>query len=380
MTSAVREEAKAKLLVVDDRLDNLVALEETLRPLGQDLVMAHSGEEALRWLLAEEFAVILLDVQMPGMDGFDTAAQIKARERSRHIPIIFLTAISRELHQQLRGYEMGAVDYITKPFDPWVLRSKVAIFVDLHNKNRLLHEQAARLERSNAELQAFGHLVSHDLQTPLMTVKGYLQLLEETGRGRLEEEAVDFIHRALGATDSMSALIADLLAYARAGVVVGPLQFTDSAKALKRALGNLGVEIEDAGAQVTNAALPMVAADPEQLARLFQNLVGNALKYRSPDTPLEVHVEAGDAAGAWEFCVRDNGIGINGEAADRLFTMFSRGPGAAGYPGTGIGLAICKKIVEGHGGHIWAAPQPGGGTAFRFTIPAPGHSPSGSAT
>src|SRR5207244_3320103 len=131
--SIVQGLAVAKLLLVDDRLDNLVALEETLRPLGQDLVKAHSGEEALRWLLAEEFAVILLDVQMPGMDGFDTAAQIKQRERSRHIPIIFITAISREVHQQLRGYEMGAVDYITKPFDPWVLRSKVAIFVDLYN-------------------------------------------------------------------------------------------------------------------------------------------------------------------------------------------------------------------------------------------------------
>jgi light-regulated signal transduction histidine kinase (bacteriophytochrome) len=228
------------------------------------------------------------------------------------------------------------------------------------------------LERSNDELQAFGHIVSHDLQTPLMTIKGYLQLLEETRRGHLDEEAMDFIGRAIAAADSMSSLIADLLAYARAGIVVGPLQFTDSAHALQRALGNLRVEIEDAGAQVTHGALPVVAADPDQLARLFQNLVGNALKYRSPGKPLEVHVEAARAAGGWEFCVRDTGIGISDDTADGLFTMFSRGPGVTGFPGSGIGLAICKKIVEAHGGRIWATPLPHGGTAFRFTMPAAG--------
>ena len=144
---------------------------------------------------------------------------------------------------------------------------------------------------------------------------------------------------------------------------------------MERALANLGAEIEEAGVQVTHGALPVVSADPDQLARLFQNLVGNALKYRSPDKPLEVHVEAEGGEGTWEFCVRDNGIGISDDAAAGLFNMFSRGLGVAGYPGSGIGLAICKKIVEGHGGRIWATPRPHGGTAFRFTMPAGGRSP-----
>src|SRR5437868_5488310 len=193
----------AKILLVDDRAENLVALEAALRPLDQELVSAHSGEEALRCLLNDEFAVILLDVQMPGMDGFETAAHIKERERSRHIPIIFLTAISRELHQQLRGYEVGAVDYLAKPFDPWVLRSKVAVFVDLYEKTRRVEAQADQLSRSNTELEQFAKLVSHDLRNPLVSVVGYLEMLGEGAAGALAPEPKEFVDRAMRAAQSM---------------------------------------------------------------------------------------------------------------------------------------------------------------------------------
>src|SRR5205823_13579356 len=184
----------ATILLVDDRPENILALEAALRPLRQELVAAHSGEEALRCLLSDEFAVILLDVQMPGMDGFETAAHIKERERSCHIPIIFLTAISRELHQQLRGYEVGAVDYISKPYDPWVLRSKVSVFIDLYKKSRLLQEQAADLAKANRELDEFAEMLSHDLRSPLVAVAGYLELLEG-----MDGEGRDFAARALDA-------------------------------------------------------------------------------------------------------------------------------------------------------------------------------------
>lgn len=362
--------SKAKILLVDDRPENLVALEAALRPLEQDLVAASSGQEALRCLLNDDFAVILLDVQMPGMDGFETAAQIKERERSRHIPIIFLTAISRELHHQLRGYEVGAVDYIAKPFDPWVLRSKVAVFVELYEKTRAIEEQAAQLTRSNRELEQFAEIVSHDLRNPLVSVVGYLQMLDDGAVGALTNECKDFVERALHAAESMGTLIEDLLNYALAGKAVGILRATNAGHAVDRAISNLHAEIQEAGATIKSGTLPVVRADSSQLTRLFQNLIGNSVKYRSVDRPLEVTIDAERRADQWEFAVKDNGSGLVPDEAGSLFTMFYRGSSAQGRPGTGIGLAICKKVVEGHGGRIWAEPRDDGGTVFRFTLPA----------
>jgi signal transduction histidine kinase len=372
MTGAAGIASKAKILLVDDRPENLVALEAALRPLGQDLVLAHSGEEALRRLLNDEFAVILLDVQMPGMDGFETAAQIKQRDRSRHIPIIFLTAINRELHQQLRGYEVGAVDYISKPFDPWVLRSKVNVFVDLYDKTRKVQDQAAQLARSNAELEQFAEVVSHDLRNPLVSVVGYLQMLEEGTPAALPVEAVEYVTRALHSAEAMGALIDDLLSYALAGKAIGPMRSTDSGKAVERAISNLNAEIEQAEAEIRRSDLPIVKADSSQLTRLFQNLIGNSVKYRHRERRLEVDVEAQRRDDEWLFSVWDNGTGLAGDEAAALFTMFYRGSGAEGRPGTGIGLAICKKVVEGHGGRIWAEAADAGGTVVHFTLPARG--------
>ncbi|MBV8984462.1 MAG: response regulator [Acidimicrobiia bacterium] len=359
----------AKVLLVDDKEENLVALDAALRPLNQELVAARSGEEALRCLLNDDFAVILLDVQMPGMDGFETAAQIKERERSRDIPIIFLTAISREMHQQLRGYEVGAVDYMAKPFDPWVLRSKVAVFVDLYEKSRRLEEQAVRLARSNSELEQFAEIVSHDLRNPLVSVVGYLQMLVDD-RDDLPPEATDFIGRALQAAESMGKLIDDLLGYAMAGKAVGQLKATDTSQAVDRAVSNLHAEIESAGAAVKTGDLPTVRADSSQLTRLFQNIIGNSVKYRDTDRPLEIAIEAEQDGDHWRFTVTDNGSGVALEEAGAMFDRFYRGASSSGRPGTGLGLAICKKVIEGHGGRIWAEPGADGGTVVRFTLPA----------
>jgi len=362
--------AKTKILMVDDKPENLVALEAALKPLDQDLVAANSGEEALRCLLNDDFAVILLDVQMPGMDGFETAAHIKERERSRHIPIIFLTAISRELHQQLRGYEVGAVDYIAKPFDPWVLRSKVAVFVDLYDKTRRVQEQAEQLARSNSELEQFAEIVSHDLRNPLVSVVGYLQMLAEGATGELTGDAQDFVERALRAAESMGTLIDDLLSYALAGKAVGAMRATDAGKAVERALSNLNAEIQSSAATINAPGLPVVRADSSQLTRLFQNLIGNSVKYRRADRPLEVDIGAEQNGSHWMFTVADNGSGLVDDETGSVFTMFYRGSSAQGQPGTGIGLAICKKVVEAHGGSIWAEPRQQGGTVVHFTLPA----------
>ncbi|MBW3595407.1 MAG: response regulator, partial [Actinobacteria bacterium] len=363
---------KASILLVDDRPENLLALEAALEPLDQNLVKANSGEEALRLLLRQEFAVILLDVQMPGMDGFDTAIQIKEREKTKDIPIIFLTAISREPHHALRGYSTGAVDYMAKPFDPWVLRAKVAVFVDLYEKNSLLkkqkellaqrleeryraeqalEEKAQELERSNADLQQFAYVASHDLQEPLRVMNGYLDLLADSIG--TNGDAQSMIQRIRRSTDRMDALIQDLLEYARVDSQPDPFRDTDLNEVLEYALGNLEVTIKEHEVTVEQTLLPTVKGDQSQLLQLFQNLIANAVKFRS-DKPCVVTIRADRKDAEWEVTVNDNGIGIEPSHLDRIFTIFERLNPLEHYPGSGIGLSVCKKIVERHGGRIWA--------------------------
>ena len=379
---------KASILLVDDRPENLLALEAALEPLDQNLVKADSGEEALRLLLRQEFAVILLDVQMTGMDGFDTAIQIKERDKTKDIPIIFLTAISREPHHALRGYSTGAVDYMAKPFDPWVLRAKVAVFVDLYEKSSLLkkqkellaqrleeryraeqalEEKAKELERSNADLQQFAYVASHDLQEPLRVMNGYLDLLADSIGAN--PDAQSMIERIKRSTDRMDALIQDLLEYARVDSQPEPFADTDLNEVLEYALGNLEVAIKEQDVTVEQTLLPTVKGDQSQLLQLFQNLISNGIKFRS-DKPCVVTIRADRKGDEWEISVADNGIGIDEAHADRIFTIFERLNPLEHYPGSGIGLSVCKKIVERHGGKIWAESKPGAGTTMRFTLPA----------
>ena len=241
--NALEKQLDPCLLLVDDRPENLLALEAVLEPLGHRLVRAGSGEEALRHLLTDDVAVIVLDVQMPGLDGFETAAAIKGRERTRDIPIIFLTALSREPEHRLLGYATGAVDYIFKPVEPDLLRAKVAVFVELHLTARRLKEQSellawrtAELERSNADLEQFTYIASHDLQEPLRVITGYLELLaDELGDG-LSDQARGWVEKATASAGRMEALVADLLIYARTGAGTFAPEPVDLDDALSTAL------------------------------------------------------------------------------------------------------------------------------------------------
>lgn len=379
---------KASLLLVDDRPENLLALEASLEPLELNLVKANSGEEALRMLLKQEFAAILLDVQMPGLDGFDTATQIRQRDKTKDIPIIFLTAISREPHHALRGYSTGAVDYLAKPFDPWVLRAKVAVFVDLYEKNSLLKKQkellgirleereraekalaekAEELGRSNADLQQFAYVASHDLQEPLRVMNGYLALLKDSYQNGSSEESLNLISRIENSTARMDMLIQDLLEFARVDTQKEPFQSANCNEVVEYALGNLEMAIKESDASVTFSDLPVVNADQSQLVQLFQNLIGNAIKFRGDIRP-EIEVGAEVQSDQTLFWVKDNGIGIDPANVDRIFTIFERLNPMDRYPGSGIGLSVCKKIVERHGGQIWAESQPDKSTTIFFTI------------
>ena len=252
------------------------------------------------------------------------------------------------------------------------LRQRVADLEDLQARHQRAEQQlehyAAELERSNRDLEQFAYIASHDLQEPLRMVRSYLQLIEQRYQGKLDADAKDFIAYAVDGASRMQTLISELLAYSRVGTRGKPFESIDCTAIVKRVLANLSVAIEESNAKVTYDPLPVVVADSMQLTQIFQNLIGNAIKFHSQDLPC-VHISATDEHDEWTFSVHDNGIGIDPKNIERIFLIFQRLHTREEYPGAGIGLAICKRIVERHGGRIWASSEPGKGTAFCFTIP-----------
>ena len=239
------------------------------------------------------------------------------------------------------------------------------------NSQRLaeaLRQTSLELQRSNAELEQFAYVASHDLQEPLRMVTSYLQLLERRYRDRLDQDASEFIGFAVDGASRMQTLIQDLLAYSRVGTRGGAFTPTDCDAVLDRVLAGLGVSIAESGARIAREPLPTVTVDSSQMGQLLQNLVGNAIKFRG-ESPPRIRVAAESRPEDWLFSVQDNGIGIDPAHAERIFQVFQRLHGIGKYPGTGIGLAVCKKIVERHGGTIWVESEAGAGSTFFFTIP-----------
>lgn len=230
---------------------------------------------------------------------------------------------------------------------------------------------AAELARSNRDLEQFAYAASHDLQEPLRMVSSYLQLLEKRYGDRLDGDAVEFLNYAVDGARRMGEMVQDLLDYSRVGSRGAPFEPTDLNAALDQALADMKVAVEEAGARVTRDDLPTVSADASQMRQLFQNLLGNAVKFRGAEPPA-VHVGAERRDGEWRIAVRDNGIGLAPQFRERIFGVFQRLHGPGEYPGTGIGLAICERIVTRHGGRIWAESEPGRGATFYFTLPEPG--------
>lgn len=230
-------------------------------------------------------------------------------------------------------------------------------------------ERTAELKRSNAELEQFAYVASHDLQEPLRMVASYMRLLERRYKGRLDSDADKFIAYAVDGAARMQQLINDLLEYSRVDARSGAFAPVDCTAVLKQTLATLQMTIEENLAEVSYSSLPTVMADAVQLGQVFQNLIGNAIKFQSDVAP-QIHITAERNGREWVFAVRDNGIGIDPQYAERIFVIFQRLHGRGGYPGTGIGLAICKKIVEHHRGRIWVESQTGQGSTFYFTIPA----------
>lgn len=406
-----------KILLVDDREDNLFSIETILEPAGYTFVKANSGREALKVLLNEfDFALILMDVKMPNLNGFETASLIYQREKLRHIPIIFITANNYGDEQIFKGYMSGAVDYIYKPINPDLLRAKVGVFIDLYKKNhRLLAqeqklvainknlemevserivseekvkelnhkliENIERLESANRDLDRFAFMASHDLQEPLRKMIMFSDRLCYKYKDQLDDEGRLFISRIQHAGERMQALIKDILLFSKTSIEKPVFIDTDLNHVLNDVLADMETSISDKKAKIEAEHLPMLSVNPVLMRPLFHNLISNAIKYSKKDVDpvVKIYSEFSTAQNGNsknevknKYCriyVEDNGIGFEQKYSEQIFGMFKRLHMHSEFEGTGIGLALCKKIVEEHNGFITARSKINEGSVFIISLP-----------
>jgi two-component system, sensor histidine kinase and response regulator len=371
------------ILLVDDVEANLIALEAVLGSLDCDLVRASNGNDGLRELLRHDFAVMLLDVQMPEMDGYEMAAYARENPSTRDVPIIFVTAMLEAEDTALRGYGTGAVDFLFKPVNPYILRSKVQVFLDLYAGRRKLADTVAAHERTLRDLEAFNYSVSHDLRAPLRPLDGFSQTLLEEYAGQLDETARGYLTKIRGAAQRMGQLIDELLRLSRIrGAEIRPKLFSPSdlvsAIAAELRAGEPARSVE-----FLVQAEVCVYADPALLRIALENLLRNAWKFTSkkPSARIEFGTldatgsEAGGSgarAGAQQLgCfVRDDGVGFDPAHAARMGQPFQRLHTSKQFEGTGIGLAIVDLVLRHHERRFWADSAPDRGATFFFTLPA----------
>ncbi len=405
-----------KILLVDDREDNLMSIETLLETEGYAFTKANSGRQALKILLSEfDFALILMDVKMPSLSGFETASLIYEREKLKHIPIIFITANSYGDENIFKGYRAGAVDYIYKPIKPELLRAKVSVFIDLYRKNhtllaqeqklisinknmeveinerkiseervRALNQQllesVERLETANKELDRFAFMASHDLQEPLRKIRMFSDRLFSKYENTLDQEAIMFIDRIQKAGERMQTLIKDILTFSKISLEKDAFVNSDLNIIIDEVLSDLQSTMEDKKATIIVDKLPSLFVSPGLIRPLFNNLIGNALKYCKKDVSPVIKVfadtitfESKKRSGMPDkYCriyIEDNGIGFEQKYAEQIFVMFKRLHSSTEFEGTGIGLTLCKKIAEEHNGFISAKSKVDEGSTFIVSLP-----------
>jgi len=402
-----------KILLVDDREDNLLSVETVLEPGGYSFVKARSGREALKILLNEiDFVLILMDVKMPSLNGFETAELIYEREKLRHIPIIFITAHDDSEKNIFKGYRSGAVDYISKPINPELLRAKVGIFTDLYQKNHRLQQQEQRLrainrsleneinerkmseekirelnrqllhnitslETANKDLDRFVFMASHDLQEPIRKIRTFCDMVNNYSDEPIGENTRNYLKRIQHSAIRMQSLIADIFAFSTVSDDKGEFAVTDLNVIIGDVIHDMETEITQKKAIIETGSIPPIQVKPGLIRLLFQNIVGNALKYSKKDVQPQISISAEIVTSSQgpidaRYCriyVEDNGIGFEQKYAEQIFDMFRRLHGFNEYEGTGIGLALCKKIVEKHNGFINARSQTGKGSTFIVSLP-----------
>ncbi|HEV3221607.1 MAG TPA: response regulator [Puia sp.] len=408
---------RPKILLVDDREDNLMSMESILSPDEYQFIKAGSGREALKILLREiDFALILMDVNMPNLNGLETAALIYEREKLRLIPIIFITAINYGEEYIFKAYRSGAVDYIYKPIKPDLLRAKVSVYIDLYRKNQMLFAQEQRLlainktleleireriaseekitelnrkllenvshlETLNKDMDFFIYMASHDLQEPIRKIRMMIDRFCLKYQNHLDEEGQNYLSRITDGAQRMQLLIKDILSLTRVSEDENPFEETDLNILVGEILTDFHQSIQEKKVEILIENLPILKVNPVLFRLMFENLISNALKFSKLKGDRVIRIFSSisnDEKGIdkkrsqniyYRLYVEDNGIGFDQQYASQIFEMFRRLHGTTEYKGTGIGLALCKRIAEKHQGFISAKSKENEGTLFTISIP-----------
>lgn len=410
------------ILIVDDKPENILSIRKTLELYQFEVDAALSGEEALRKILKHSYTLIILDVQMPSMDGFEVAEALSGHSKAKDIPIIFLSAVNKDKRFIVKGYDSGGIDYITKPVDPDILLMKVKTFSRLYQQslelkqmhqslkeevevrklaqealiahqqqvNEMLEQKVRErteelreinksLEASNHDLQQFASVASHDLKEPLRKIQLFGAILRDKFL-HTDPNALSYMERIVGSSERMAKLINDLLNYSRLSVT-SIYEITDFNEMVKEILSDLELMISERDAVISVEKMPQIEAVPGQVRQVFQNIISNALKFSRKDISPVIHITAdvvtdlnpeSAAFTGGQYCrivIRDNGIGFNEKYLSKIFTIFQRLHTSELYEGTGIGLAIAKKVIDKHGGIITASSKEGEGSAFVIVLP-----------
>ncbi|MGK7948675.1 MAG: response regulator [Xenococcaceae cyanobacterium] len=408
------------VLIIDDTLTNLEVLSNYLKSAGFTVSIASDGINALNQAENIEPDIILLDILMPGMNGFEVCRKLKANPKTKDIPVLFMTGLT-DIADKVKGFELGGVDYVTKPINKEEVVARIKTHISLqrmrshlqiqnsqlnqevlirqqteaqlkksqqllNNLNQELEHRVAErtaelvrakkqletvnieLRNTNQELEKFAYIVSHDLQAPLRSLSMFTQLLAQEYREKLDSQADEYISYIAGGAMRMQTLIQDLLTYSRAGKNEQTWVSVNLAEILNQVILNLQANITENKAEITVKNLPTIIANPVEMSQLLQNLIANGIKFRSKVKP-KIEIDTVSHGRRWLISVKDNGIGIEKQYRQQIFQPFQRLHTHNQYPGTGIGLTICQKIVERYGGSIWVESVVGKGAIFYFTLP-----------
>jgi len=362
--AAVEHSPCVNILLVDDRLENLLSLGSILEQDGRKIFKASSGNEALKIALSEEIGLILLDVQMPEMDGFEVARLLKENSKTKDIAIIFVTAISKEEKFTIQGYEEGAVDYLHKPLEINIVKAKVAVFEKLYLQKMDLQRYAEKIERINKQLDEFVYIVSHDLKAPLRGLSSLATFMEDELGANPKPEALDILNMMKSRTVRMQNLIDGILHYSRLGNTVMEKEKVSVKELITNIIDlicppeNITIEFPD--------NLPTLNTEKIKLHEVFQNLISNGIKYNDKEQG-RVIISCEERDDDFLFIIKDNGIGIRPEHQEKIYGIFQTLQPKDKVESTGIGLTIVKKIVEQQNGIITLESELGKGSSFMFT-------------